>query len=306
MKLNKVLHPETVLNLRGNEKVRQYYAATVGTISFVPGGGMTASPYVKSLNPSERRGLALMRRWQLDSGKVYHVASDFLLAIADIERGVSLEYLPDRFVGYISFADATIYDDVDEVNGAYVYVGPQELTPLKPGEDNPKILWIAYMCETGMSMGAICVDLHKGDTLDAILSRIEDDNFKKSAASHAGPNIIPPTDLKKRSQVHNAVLNVVMYLHSQEPNVQRVPGSLEISNRKASELAARTGLRNECLIPVTFVNWNYAKQRQQNIDSTWVNTHLRWQKCGQNFSQVKLIWVRPHKREYVKDGNASP
>lgn len=292
MRLNKILHPEMILNKRGPEHVRNFFYNTVRKIEFPKeGGGAIVPESVGRLNQSEHRSLTLMRRWQIDNGKVYHVSKDFLLALSGIERGVCLDYLPERFVAYISFADEAIYDDADEVVGAYVYVGPAKYTSLRDDYVDKKALWIAYICKN-LAVGTTCVELKQGEMLEDALKSFEEDG---------GHGIVATKDARKRVMVHNTILNVVMYIHSQEPKVQRIPASQEISHRKASELANQTGLRNECTLPVTFVNWNYAKQRVYTTEKTWVESFPRWQRCGPGLSQIRLIWVAEHERHYKQE-----
>ena len=291
MRLSKVLHPEIVLGRRGPDWIKDYYKKTVKEIDFLQEGGASVPHIFAEIGEGEIRGLTLMRKWMITGTKVYHVSSDFLSALAGIERGVSLDYLPDRFCGYLSFAEKTIYDDEDEIEGAYCFIGPARETSLQD-HSFERVFWCAYVVKGYRSIGTICLDLKQGELLEDLINRFEDDSLKQFKFA------TPPKNLRKRALVHNAVLNVVMYLHSQEPKVQRIPATQEISNKKASELEASTGLRNDCTLPVTFVNWNYAKQRIYTKESTWVDTFPRWQPCGPNLSQVKLIWVQPHERRY--------
>jgi hypothetical protein len=296
MNFKNILHPELILNRRGPESVREFYAHTVREIQFLESGGVTVPEFVKELNSSEQRAMTLMRRWQIDNGKVFHVNRDFLIALSGIERNVNLDYLPERFVGYISFAPEVMFDDEDEVEGAYVYVGPSKYTSLKD-QNVERVFWCAYVTKGWKSLGTVCADIKQGMTIEGLISSVERDNTKANQF-YLTPE---PDDISKRSKVFNTVLNAVMYIHSQEPNVQRVPSTRDLSNRQAQDLKAKVGIKNECTIPITFLNWTYAKQRTQVVDGTWVETFMRWQPCGPGRGQVKLIWVKEHERTYKKD-----
>ena len=288
MRLTKILHPEIITDRRGPVTLRKIYRQALSQIEFVAEtGGVIVPTLVLESDPVNQRAMTLMRRWQLDNGKVYHVSKDFLLALAGVERGVSLDYLPQRFVGYVSFADRTIYDDTHEVEGAYVYLGPARYAGLKDVSEK-RVLWVVYICSGGAVIASVSIPLKQGETIEDLMRTV--------CLECEGS--IPILNKRKNALVYNTVVNVVMYLHSQEPNVQRLPAVHEISNRKASELALKTGLRNECTVPVTFVNWNYAGQRVYTAEKTWVETFPRWQPCGVGLAQVKLIWVRAHERVY--------
>jgi hypothetical protein len=92
-----------------------------------------------------------------------------------------------------------------------------------------------------------------------------------------------------------------MYYNSFEPDVKRVISNSKLSNKQVIKLKHKTGVENQCLVDVTFLNWNYAKQRNYSKDSTWINSFPRWQPCGPKLSQVKLIWVKEHERTFKID-----
>lgn len=297
MKFDKLLHPEVMLGKRGDKFFQKFYKETVHGIKFT-GFGMEVGAVVNAMNLSQQRSLALMQRFRIDQGKVFHVAKDFLEALAGVERGVSLKYLPERFVGYISFADKVIADESEWVEGAYVYIGPAEHTMLKDTTAQ-RVFWCAYMTQGYQSVGTVCVELKDGDTMEDLVSRVELDNNKRKAV-YMHPDA---GSISARACVFNTVLNCVMYVHSAEPNVQRVPSADSLTNRKAAEIREKTGIKNTCTLSVTFLNWNYAKQRVYNKDSTWVNSFPRWQPCGPQWSQVKLIWVTEHSRKLKSGGD---
>ena len=225
-----------------------------------------------------------MSRWRIDQGKVYHVNQDFLRALSRVERKVDIKYLPERFIGYISFADGTVFDESDEVEGAYVYVGPAKYTMLRD-TSSERVFWCAYICKGLGAIGTVCTDIKQGEFLEDLVDRVESDN-KKENQNFLVPD---PGALSKRSLVFNTVLNCVMYIHSAEPDVRRIPNADSISNSKVSEIREKTGIKNACTLPITFLNWTYAKQRVYSVDSTWVESYPRWQPCGPGLNQIKLV-----------------
>lgn len=292
MKFDKLLHPEIVLGKRGDDFMRKFYREAVHTIRFRPeGGGMEINALVNMMNRSQQRSLALMQRFRLDQGKVYHVNRDFLEALSGVQRDINLKYLPERFVGYFSFAEETIYDEEDEVEGAYIYVGPSRHTMLQDSTAE-RVFWCAYITKGYLKVGTVCVDIKEGESVEDLISRVNLDDSIGNQTDEDG--------LSKRARVFNTVLNCVMYVHSSEPDVRRVPPADSLTNRQIAQVRERTGIKNGCSVHLTFLNWTYAKQRVYSTDSTWVNSFPRWQPCGPGLSQVKLIWVKEHPRHFKK------
>ena len=291
MRFNKILHPEILMGKRGDSFLRKFYEKTAHDIDLRDDGrgGMGINALVMQLDRSQQRSLALMQRWRKDQGGVYHVNRDFLEALARVERGISMKYLPERFVGYISFADGAVFDESDEIEGAYVFIGPAKYTMLKD-VSSQRVFWCAYLTKDYKAVGTTICDIVDGETLDDLMRRVgQDDNPKYRIGAE---------DFSQRARVFNTVLNCCMYIHSSEPDVRRVLSSEKLTNKKISEIKTRTGIRNDCTLPVTFLNWNYARQRQYTVDSTWIDTFMRWQPCGPGLSQIKLIWVAAHERHY--------
>lgn len=115
------------------------------------------------------------------------------------------------------------------------------------------------------------------------------------------------SDIAKRNIVFRILVNAVLYINSVDPDLINAPTTGHLSDTKKKQLEQSSKPVNECTLPVTVVSYSYHRERYFTVDETWVDTFPRWQRCGPGFTQVKLIWVKPHKRVYKKDesGNDS-
>lgn len=102
--------------------------------------------------------------------------------------------------------------------------------------------------------------------------------------------------LKKRAGVFRAVFNAILYLHSQDAELEKTYPFSKTSFSKTQQKKRRI-LTTDCMIPVTFIHRGY-HEKHYSKDSTFVQSHLRWQRCGVGLSQVKLVWVREHERTF--------
>jgi hypothetical protein len=107
-------------------------------------------------------------------------------------------------------------------------------------------------------------------------------------------------DHKKRHDVFRALINSVIYLFSENPELEKTLPK-EQTGLSSKELVRRGRAINLTTIPIVFVNKNYKKIIRYSVESTWIESFPRWQRCGPLNSQVRLIFVSPHERRYKKD-----
>ncbi|NBO09725.1 MAG: hypothetical protein EBV30_10395, partial [Actinobacteria bacterium] len=205
--------------------------------------------------------------------------------------------LPDRFLGYFQFGEDSIRDEMDWVDGGYVYIGPADEIGLKvlDGPKDSKIAAVSYVNrprETGASgVGRFTFKLDNKKIGE--LSPLDWNDVL--VFQH---NLSREEVEKARIPVFRALLNAAIYVHSSDPTLVRLPAEQELSNKKRAELRNRTGAENLCTVPVTLLNKDYHFERSYSVDSTTVRGHLRWQPCGAGRAQTRLIWIDEHERNY--------
>jgi hypothetical protein len=288
VRFNKLLHCEIVLDKRGPEHMRQVYKNALSQISFIPGVGFRGTPAIRSLpDHNVMDQLFILKKYVLERPPIYHVGRDFLQAMSGISNEIPVELLPKRFFAYLSFADHAIRDEEDWVEGAYVFIGSGLEAALRPQEHNDYVLWIHYTTKS-QSLVRLCVELKHGRIDDLVAAAIKDD-FTLGGAIPTDPK-----DTEARLPVWRAVINLVMYINSVDPDLVLTPPASTL--KPAAKKAA--SVQNQCTLPITLVSWNYHAPHYHNVDKSFVNTFQRWQRVGPQLSQVKLIWVTEHARRY--------
>jgi hypothetical protein len=304
MNLQNVLYPEIILNKRGDAKQREFLHLFLNNIrqtdegvycQFPPGLAHVAT------DPNYSSHFSLCKRFIDTEAPTYHICKDFAEALMSIpDREIPVDFLSD-FFGYISFPQDTVTDGADWVEGALVYIGVADrTTAMAPHLYGKRMLWMTYVCkqtETSNpimpSIGKLIVELKK-DTVGNLAASVPQED-----RMHHGNVIeeLEDTDRTARSQITRLCLNTVLYLSSQEPVVHSLHPTFgkSISQRKKHKVG---DFINSCTVPVIAVNWEYKKSRNYTTDQTFVVSHPRWQRCGPNLSQIKLVWVKEHVRTF--------
>jgi hypothetical protein len=310
MRIKKVVHPEIVIDKRGDVDVREAYKVFMEGIGYVEGEGYyTKNPLWQALDPNLKEHFLFCWKFKQERPPVYYVPKDFAEAISRIDRDIPVDLLPKRFFGYFAFADGSVFDESDEVQGAYVYVGPPEETSIKLGllETASTCLWISYCCKTtapsdhfpGLpplnipAVGRLLVEL-KPEKIAEMLQNLKIEDYLMGTSRNLDPK-------SERNVVYRTLVNLVLYVHSVDADLLKTPTHSHLSNRERSQRAQSGKPINECMVPLTLISWNYKKPVLYQKDSTVVGTHPRFQRCGPGFMQVKLIWVKEHVRVFKKD-----
>jgi hypothetical protein len=281
-----------------------------------PGWHYTTCPFsfageLEHLDDTIRSAAAIYKKFLAESPKIYHVQRDFLLALSQVDRDIPLQFLPERFFGYISFAPQTLRDDTGWVEGAYCYIGDSKGTILNPEKAIEKVLWVVYTTSDG-AVADLKVEL-KSDRLENLIRELpKQDCILKaetlSSSSATLSSITPDASANSRDLIYRTVLNAALYIHSQQPELRREPGSGDpaLSKTQAREVRKKQQIPNECTVPVTFVNWGFERPRVFQVGETSVRGHFRWQPCGVGMQQVKLIWIDQHLRHYPTAEQQAP
>jgi len=92
-------------------------------------------------------------------------------------------------------------------------------------------------------------------------------------------------------------LKCIVYTHSAEPDLENVtPPKCD----KKNPAKIRKFYKNLCPYDITNLGYSY-HGRTYAISETEVSGHFRWQPCGKEKSEVKLIWIDEHTRTYNND-----
>lgn len=309
MRVNTVVHPEIAMDKRGDVDRREIYKISYAILNKLEkfrkddkAKIIFSDKDIEAWNFKEKSVLKIISEdknffhhvtiCQLfikNNGRAYYLTPDFAKALSKIDREIPVKYLPDKFIGYFHLG-GSLSDEEGKVEGGYVAMGTaRDLGTYATSMDTP-MLHISYIGESS-SVTKISL-LLEGRSLSEL---IQD-----------APVVWSDTGLKVAENVSSArlpvccaLLNAAIYANSQDPELLKLRPISEFSLRKGKEYKEKShGNVNECTIPITLLNWNYHSPVRYHMDSTFVQTHMRWQPCGPRNSQVKLIWVREHERYF--------
>lgn len=306
MRFGRVLHPEIVLNKRGTKFERDFIKTVLDMTEMLPNGlnwSVKASSdplnYIiaKALehDPVFVRFIVSCKIFTERKANVFHIGSDFLQALQKVDRKIPVDILPETFCAYFSFASSTLFDESDAIDGGYVCIDRGRNLGMKAEFSDLKIITFSYVCskknpqDPSPPVGSMTVPLD-AKTLNELVSGAPVQDFCVDKNK-----IVDEETLEKRNQVFRALLNCVIYLHSAEPIVQKsVP--LEESKKTIKQHKKDGEVINACTIPIHFLWPNYKPIHK--IQSTWVDSYPRWQRCGPGLQGVKLVFVSAHERNY--------
>ncbi len=315
MKLSRVIPPEIFLGTRGHPAVIQFYKKAFSEFTIVPGERPTieaSKDLVDMLGENSFRHMVLARHFREVSGKTYYLTNDFTQALANLDRKIPIEYLPDQFIGYFVFGDGTaIQDESQNVEGGLVYIGSSDTLALV-GEDKKALgtraLIINYF-NTAPAEGTIGSIFRIAYSLDELASKKVEEFIEERVQTMRDEYIngngirqapVHKDVAKKRAKVLRALINATLYASSDEPEVCRLQPISQYSNKKRKEMMLTLPAENGCTVPITLLNYAYKHGVQHTMDSTVVQTHMRWQRCGEAYSKIKLVWVKEHERHFIQ------
>jgi hypothetical protein len=305
MRFSRILHPEIMLNRRGEKRAREIYQKALDMIEITDNGVYFQAKDELSwvIAQSLQRDHVFLRFmtnckiFKSKKSQVYHIGKDFLVALQKIDREIPLDVLPSSFSAYISFAEDTVFDEEGSVEGGYVSIGTGKNLGLKTEFENTLLISFSYICKVKNDDGMPpCVSLTvplDAKRIDDLVSQVEPEDFFFT-------KVKPPANASKRNDVFKALLNAVIYLHSTEPFIE-ISRPIKQSGFSVNEHRRRGLIINDCTLPVSFLYPKYVQVKSYKVDSTWVDSHPRWQRCGANLAQVKLVFVTPHERRYKRE-----
>ncbi|MGZ3747126.1 MAG: hypothetical protein ACXWRE_07155, partial [Pseudobdellovibrionaceae bacterium] len=222
---------------------------------------------------------------------------DFISALQQISSEIPIDLFPKKFFAYIAFPENTVHDhDEDEIVGCYVFFGNAKDLHMEPKYWGQQAVGMSYVVKTNKPSdfplnGFFCDTITDSNDVQNLIQDLTP--FKTQA-----DGTILWNEGEVHSDVWRLIFNIVLYIHSPENDIFPLKTRSELNNADFQSQSKSSGVENLCTIPVTLVSWNFHRPHVFNKDSTWVRPYLRWQRCGPEFSEVKLIWVREHERTF--------
>ena len=213
---------------------------------------------------------------------LFRVGKDFMKVMSSIRKHVPVGQICKKYHSiYIHTPDFIIGDQ--GYNGAYVlpFVGDEYtrkwvmmfLTP----NDEYSIMRTAFQCSA---------------TKDGLIDFFKFEEKGSLFANHEAQQMSEAT----RAALAG-ILNCAIYANSQDPDIELMR-PLKTYSKKDLETMPSLKKENLCTLPVRLLNWEYHTGRQYSIGEGSVTGHWRWQPCGPEKKDVKLIWIDEHVRHY--------
>lgn len=100
------------------------------------------------------------------------------------------------------------------------------------------------------------------------------------------------------------VINCLLYINSGDPDLRHLKVKPPHKSRDGKWYAKRE--LTFAASPTVLVGFNWKKANVRHADETVVKAHPRWQPCGKNRENVKLILVKEHVRNFKNKEIATP
>lgn len=88
----------------------------------------------------------------------------------------------------------------------------------------------------------------------------------------------------------------VIYINSGDPDLRHLKAPTPPTTKK--EKKQRQFRKLNSRFDVVHVGFDFLKPKTFNVDEAEVRGHFRWQRCGKELKEVKLVWVTPHLRHF--------
>ena len=253
--------------------------------------------------------------------ELYQTSKPFFKALSNLKRGIPLNKINTQKIWYFIFPEGFQLltkegiKEYGQLVGCYVFFekGHEAFAEENPGysmnlifdggfapklEDNEYLTCIIKKFLLREENGLIKFD----KTTREYMSEGMDEQFQKLGLADVNYSV----DLNKYfdhdsiETLNTFLLNAHLYSESEDAVID----ALKPAPRKSPKGPFKNKYfkykgENQFPLPVKRLYWDY-KGKEYSKESTTVDTHLRWQPCGPQKSQVKLIWVKEHTRSYKK------
>lgn len=308
---DKILHPEIILGRRGDsfliksyESARWFFDYDESFETWAARNPLALLELFPSLDHPMVHHHMICKKYFQEKPKNYRLGRDFAEVLAGVKSDIPIDKLPDRWFGFISFPNGTVKDDTGSVYGAYVFIGKGKETSAKPELREKKMIWASVIGESPVEGDHSCqhILMELEDSFEKTFRALEhDDDDRLKGEWERNGLTISSNAVDLRLEAMRAIVNSVLYINSLEPNLDDMRPSGHLSHGKRKKLREAGQNVNLCTIPVVAVNWSYMKDRSYNVSETYRREHLRWQRCGPGYSQVKLTTVKGHTVKFKKD-----
>ena len=297
MRLNKLLHPEIVLGTRGPKGLINVYKNITRELSEIDGKLFITDKLKSAFTRTGVRSqdvihFSLCKMYKLKRPKAYYFPKDFLQDLLNIDKNIPYELLPKSFFGYFDFANGSVVTSMGtKISGCYVHVGKLVHLP-QSDEEKKNYLTVSFVHEKCL------LDIEELGNYGSLVVPF-DDTGKLSVQEMISEGRHYGDEAKIMSSIHRLIVNCILYVCLPDFRFTKSVPDIDLSHSERKKVISKGNeTTSDCTIPVTLVNWGYERPREYSVSDTWVTGHMRWQRCGEKLSQIKLIWIEGHERHY--------
>lgn len=224
--------------------------------------------------------------------RVHVVGKSFFERVSELRRNIPFHLLGgDETTIYIKTPTVNICNRT--YNGAYLYKHSIFLIIVMTPSDEYSItecnVALVMDINSTCNLGNVC-----------LIDKIETNEAVYEGSDFTG--IYTPLKIEKEQDVDKfntyvaGIINTAVYINSKDPSIEELR-PLRLYDKKQLHSVELSKRDNLCTMPVKLINWGY-HDRHYHVGSTLVSGHFRWQPCGTNKADVKLIWIDEHTRTY--------
>lgn len=303
MKIDRLITPEIIKDLRGNANLREIIKKGLDSLELkdLSYTLKQESPYSDMLlkDHNSRNFIYSSKLWlAYAKDKVYYFPKDFTSALNRIRCNLNGNLFQDNFFAYFQFPENTFDLNFFKASGCFVSVIPAEALDRSIDPNYRKkcasktIVLIAIDNLSDMTNASPIFYTYLYVNKES--SSLEEEINNLIVYGKLESYKVPVSNIKT---CLNLVMNALLYVHSQNPEIEELKSQRTLTKSQKKQQKEK-GKENMGYLPLTLVNWDYGKEKTQlyKQDKIFIDTYLRWQKCGPSLTQIKLIWVKEHEK----------
>jgi hypothetical protein len=252
--------------------------------------------YLEEANHKDQ-GMYVYEKYIRDGKKNYRISKEFGEALSKTKLDISCKYIPKLNKCYnIQFHNDVLLKSLfgeEDITYKNCYVSIEDCSTdydkLKGYHKRIMVILPVYL--NGNEFYS---------TYDFVNLVFKDDDQKVTEALvYSAANLKGRGITKEGEGIIKYITNLILYINSGDPDIRELKKP-KIPKETKNPKKFQKKNRHRPLLDIIEVGFSYMKGITYQVSSTDVRGHFRWQPCGEERSQVKLIWVKEHTRSFDK------
>lgn len=291
LRLNKIFHPEILLDKRGETVDRRLYKHWMANCKIIDDKlEVTDRGMLRMIERDPHFGpnLGLWKKFIESKAKIFHFSKSLFETLLDVESKLPISALPEQFIGYLSFPDGMMVDaDGVAYQGAYVWIDELVKMPLHPYGKKRGIM--IHLVPEDFAKGDLCLRAPIPDQTTGDVSEIGADLAFTFSENWGEPK--PSDGGQSWRHLELQVIKCVLFLTSDEPDLMGLKplgGQSRTSAKKLKHNFCETST-----VPITLVGWNWVRTPPEYRTGMWYRkAHFSTRWSGPSKSVLKPVFVK--------------